>query len=125
YTRALAELEPDDVEGRHRALKGRGIVRYRLARHDGSLADLALARQLAETSGDVLAQADVMLEESMALDWLLEWHRSRELAEGAQRLVGKDGPPVLEARIVLALGRSFHRFNQDKEAAELLREAAR
>jgi hypothetical protein len=125
YSRALAELDDGDRDARQRALKGRGIVRYRLARHDGSLADLALARQLATESGDTVAQADVMLDESMALDWLLEWHRSRELAEGARVLVGNRAPAVLAARLVLALGRSCHRFNQDREAAELLREAAR
>jgi tetratricopeptide (TPR) repeat protein len=125
YTRALAELDEADDEGRQRALKGRGIARYRLARHDGSLADLALARELAVKSGDPIAQADVMLDESMALDWLLEWHRSRELAERARSIVREGAPPPLEARIRLALGRSFHRFNQDREAADLLRDAAR
>jgi hypothetical protein len=125
YSRALAELDDAALDSRQRALKGRGMVRYRLARHDGSLTDLARARELATESGDVLAQADVMLNESMALDWLLEWHRSRELAEGARRLVKSGTAPMFEARVTLALGRSFHRFNQDREAAELLREAAR
>jgi eukaryotic-like serine/threonine-protein kinase len=125
YTRALAELDDAEDEGRQRAFKGRGIVRYRLARHDGSLADLAIARELAAKSGDVIAQADVMLDESMALDWLFEWHRSRELAERARKLVTRSAPPSLEARVLLALGRSFHRFNEDREAAQLLREAAR
>ena len=125
YTRALAELDDAEDEGRLRAFKGRGIVRYRLARHDGSLADLAIARELATKSGDVIAQADVMLDESMALDWLFEWHRSRELAERARKLVTSSAPPSLEARVLLALGRSFHRFNEDREAAQLLREAAR
>ena len=32
--------------------------------------------------------------------------------------------PALQARVLLALGRSLHRFNQDREAAELLRQAA-
>jgi tetratricopeptide (TPR) repeat protein len=125
YSRALADQGDVEPEARQRALKGRGIVRYRLARHDDSLADLALARQLAVESGDAIAQADVMLDESMALDWLLEWHRSRELAEGARKILKDGAPPVLEARLTLALGRSYHRFNQDREAAELLREAAR
>jgi tetratricopeptide (TPR) repeat protein len=124
YTRALAELDETELEGRLRGYKGRGIVRYRLARHDGSIADLALARELAVKGGDAVVQADVMLDESMALDWLFEWHRSRELAERARSLVPA-GAPLLEARIELALGRSFHRFNEDHEAAKLLREAAR
>ncbi|MET0591900.1 MAG: protein kinase, partial [Polyangiaceae bacterium] len=125
YTRALAELEESNVDARLRALKGRGIVRYRLGRYDGSLADLELARELATHGGDPIAQADVMLEESTALDWLFEWRRSRELAERARELVATDAPLGLKARVLLALGRSNHRFNQDKEAAELLRDATR
>jgi len=62
-------------------------MRYRLGRHDGSLADLAQARELAVQGGDAIAQADVMLDEAMALDWLFEWRRSRELAERARDLV--------------------------------------
>jgi eukaryotic-like serine/threonine-protein kinase len=75
--------------------------------------------------GDAATQADVMLDESMALDWLFEWHRSRDLAGLAQELVRGQALPALQARVLLAVGRSFHRFNQDSEAIELLREADR
>jgi hypothetical protein len=34
-------------------------MRYRLGRHDGSLSDLARARELAEKSGDAVVEADV------------------------------------------------------------------
>ena len=125
YTHALAELDDTEQDKRLGALKGRGIVRYRLGRYDGSLSDLAQARELAGASGDPITQADVMLDESMALDWLLEWHRSRELAERARELTAGREEPLLRARVLLALGRSLHRFNQDDEAADLLREAVR
>jgi tetratricopeptide (TPR) repeat protein len=125
YTRSLGQLAPDQAEARLRSHKGRGIMRYRLARYDDSLADLAEAHQLALGRDDPRVVVDVMLDESMALDWVLEWQRSRELAERAQRLVGDDPDPVLRARVLLAVGRSFHRFNQDREAATPLREAVR
>jgi tetratricopeptide (TPR) repeat protein len=129
YTRALAQLADDDQGSRLRAFKGRGIMRYRLGRQDGSLADLAQARELAVQGGDAIVQADVMLDEAMALDWLFEWRRSRELAERARDLVSgvlnRPVGAVLEARVLLALGRSVHRFNQDHEAAVVLRAAAR
>ena len=74
---------------------------------------------------DAANQADVLLDEAMALDWLMEWRRSRDLAERARTLVPAGAPPALEARVLLALGRSLQRFNQDEESVELLREAAR
>jgi tetratricopeptide (TPR) repeat protein len=125
YTRTLAQLDETDQSERLRALKGRGVMRYRLGRLDDSRADLAQAREIAMRGGDLLSQADVVLDESMALDWLNEWPRSRELAELARTLVPRDAPPVLEARVLLALGRSLYRFNREAEAAELLREAER
>jgi eukaryotic-like serine/threonine-protein kinase len=125
YTRALAQLDAGDSRRRMQALKGRGITRYRLVRHDDALADLAQARALAEEGSDRLTQADVMLEESTALDFVLEWRRSRELAERVRALVPPPAPAALEARILMALGRSLHRFNQDQEAAVQLRAAAR
>jgi len=124
YSQALSQLDDTDRERRLKILKGRGIARYRLGRHDGSLVDFAEARELAFALGDRILQADVMLDESMALDWLFEWHRSRELAEKARDLVGDLHQPTLWARALLAVGRSLHRFNRDEEGAVLMREAA-
>ena len=124
YTHALSQLDPAEEEPRLRALKGRGIMRYRLGRYEGSLYDLAQARELAARSGDPLVQADVMLDESMALDWVFDWRRSRDLAERARELVQKTQAPGLQARLQLALGRSLHRFNQDREAVVVLRQAS-
>jgi serine/threonine protein kinase/tetratricopeptide (TPR) repeat protein len=126
YTRALGQLRDEDEGRRLRALKGRGIVRYRLARYTGSLEDLAQAHELALRGGDPLTVVDVMLDESMALDWTFGWRRSRDLAERARELLaGLPVTPALEARVLLAIGRGFHRFNQDHEAAPVLREAVR
>jgi serine/threonine protein kinase len=125
YTHALAQLPAGDEDRRLLALKGRGIARYRLGRYADAITDLAQAEELAVKVGDAFTQADVMLDESTALDWLFEWHKSRDLAGLAQELVRGVNAPALQARVLLAVGRSFHRFNQDREAADLLREAAR
>jgi tetratricopeptide (TPR) repeat protein len=129
YTRALTHIDESDGRRRLRAFKGRGIMRYRLGRYDGSLADLDQALTLAVTSGDAVTEADVLLDQSMALDWLYEWRRSSELAERARALVEDPAVaaavPSLHARVLLALGRSQQRFNEDREAAPLLREAVR
>src|SRR6185436_1275600 len=100
-----------------------GIMRYRLGRQDGSLADFAEARILAARRGDTITEAGLLLDEAMARDWLFDYRRSRELADQARALVGPGAPAALEARVLLAVGRSLHRFNQDREAAPVLRQA--
>jgi tetratricopeptide (TPR) repeat protein len=125
YSQALSHLDDAQEAGRLRALQGRGNMRYRLGRYQGSREDLALARDLAVRGGDPATQVDVMLDESMALDWLFEWSSSRELAERARELARGLSAPALQARVLLAVGRSLTRFNQDREAADLLRQASR
>ncbi len=125
YTHALAQLPPGDEDRRLMALRGRGISRYRMGRYADSIEDLRQAEELAVRVADPVTQALVMLDESDALDWVFEWHRSRDLACLAQELLrGVDAAP-LQARVLLAVGRSFHRFSQDREAIELLRLAVR
>ena len=125
YNRALAQLAESDQTGRLRALRGRGVMRYRLWRLEESLADLAQARELATARGDVATIADILVEEATALDWLFQYAQSRQRAEQARDLFRTGAPIALEARILLALGRSLNRFNEDLEAAKLLREAER
>jgi eukaryotic-like serine/threonine-protein kinase len=125
YSRSLGQLGEDAVENRLRVFRGRGIMRYRLGRHDDSLADLARAWELAVIGSSAFTRTDVLLDESMALDWLFDWPRSRELAERAQALMPEDAPAALRARVLLARGRSLHRFNRDAEAAVPLRQAER
>jgi eukaryotic-like serine/threonine-protein kinase len=141
YTRALSQLAgpeparepgnynnrlPDAVaeDQRLRALKGRGIMRYRLGRHAGALEDLAAARELASRGSDRYTLIDVMLEEATALDWLFEWHRSRELAERSRELAVGLEAPALQARVLMAVGRSLNRFSRDQEAVEVMRQAS-
>ena len=64
-----------------------------------------------------------MLDESMALDWLFEWP-ARAIWPSGRGSWSRPARRPLQARVLLALGRSLHRFNQDQEAVELLREAA-
>ncbi len=126
YSRALGQLEEADLGNRLRAFQGRGIMRYRVARHEGSRDDLAQARALAFQGDDRRTQVEVLLDEAEALDWLFEWQRSRELAEQAQALAEGLAEPALalQARVLMALGRSAQRFNRDPEAAAALRAAS-
>src|SRR5262249_35417073 len=76
YTRALEHLGAQEESARLAAFRGRGIMRYRVGRYDNSLADFAAARDLALRFGDAATQAEILLDEAMALDWLDEARQS-------------------------------------------------
>jgi tetratricopeptide (TPR) repeat protein len=109
------------------ALRGRGLMRHRLARYDDALRDYERACVLAIEVGDVAAEIGVRLDQATALDWLEDWHHSRELAQkassAAQKLLGGPGA-LLEARLIMARARAHHRFYENTEAAPLFLEAA-
>jgi tetratricopeptide (TPR) repeat protein len=125
YSSALDQMADTDDGLRLRALRGRGVVRYRITRHDDALADLRKARELAGRTGDRELEAHIVFDAAMALDWLCEWTESRRIAEQARDLMAGGGSPLLEARLAQALGRSACRFNNYAEGIELLEQAAR
>nr|WP_240359711.1 serine/threonine-protein kinase [Pyxidicoccus trucidator] len=105
YSAAL-ELLPAGEDGfRLELLSGRGRVRYRLQRIDDALEDLRAARALAEARGDVVREADLLLEEATALDWRDDPDGSTALLEQALRCLGDAVPPELAARHALAQAR--------------------
>jgi tetratricopeptide (TPR) repeat protein len=124
YSSALQYLEEGDVARRLVALRGRGIMRYRSNRYDDALADFGAARGFARQVQDTFVEADLFLHESMALDWLTDYHRSRALAEQARPLVEPLHSALLDARLKEALGRTACRFNDEVTGIELLRAAA-
>ncbi|AUX27369.1 protein kinase [Sorangium cellulosum] len=107
------------------ALRGRGLMRYRLGRYHDALADFASARAIARARGDVPAQIDILLDEATALDWMEEFKSSEERVKEAGVLASKITlSPALAARLSLGVGRSLHRFSREEEAASALRYAA-
>jgi tetratricopeptide (TPR) repeat protein len=110
-----------------RVLRERGLLRYRLTRYDEARRDLGRARELAAGQGSRALELAVDLDEATVLDWMEEWHASRDLVERARRLAGEldGGPgPLLEARLAMGLGRSACRFAEYEDAARLLLDAA-
>lgn len=105
YSAALELLPRGDDALRLELLSGRGRVRYRLQRIDDALADLRAARALAEARGDVVREADLLLEEATALDWQDDPDGSTALLEQALRCLGDSVPPELAARHALARAR--------------------
>jgi tetratricopeptide (TPR) repeat protein len=124
FTRVLALLDPGDRRGGMAARRGRGIMRYRLSRHEDAIADLAEARADARALGDVEAEIDLLLDEAMALDWLGRFEQSRELAEAAEGRLRQVASARLEARVLKALGRAAVRGEELERATALLAQAA-
>ncbi|WP_437944499.1 protein kinase [Sorangium sp. So ce281] len=120
-------LERDDAStrARARALAGRGRARYRLQRFEESLADLRAARALAEAAGDRARAAELLLEEATALDWLEDFPASAAIAARAAELCAGLGDARLDARCLLAGGRSDCRDQRVDEGIPKLERAAR
>lgn len=120
-SRALALLGGDHPR-RAVALHDRGAMRYRLGRYAEALDDLRAARDAAESP---LEQADLLLEEAMALDWMVDYTRSREAAARADRLLADVDavPPVLALRLLVARGRTAVRLGDLDGAGSILRQA--
>ncbi|MEP7122375.1 MAG: protein kinase [Byssovorax sp.] len=124
-TATLELLDEADVTRRERALGGRGKVRYRLHRSEEALCDLRAARALAEARGDAAAAVDLLLEEATVLDWLEDFLASSIAGEEAAARARDLGDPRLDARCLLALGRSACRTERVAEGILQVEEASR
>ncbi|HYO57531.1 protein kinase domain-containing protein [Archangium sp.] len=125
YTRALDLLDAEDQRRRFTALRGRGLMRYRVGRYEDSLADFAAARELARQLGALSDQVDLLLDEAMAYDWINDYARSEERVYSAQELAfaEKLQSPLLQVRLLLGLGRAQFRNGQWEECCEPLQQA--
>jgi eukaryotic-like serine/threonine-protein kinase len=112
YARALelgeAALEPG-------ARRGRAEMRYRLGRYEDALADWARCRELARE--DAALEAELLLDEATALDWMGDRVRSGERVAAARALAGAEPAPRLQVRLLVAEARSLWRLRgADAEA---------
>jgi tetratricopeptide (TPR) repeat protein len=124
HTRGLEQLAPDDARGRFVALRGRGLVRYRLGRYEDAIADLVAAQGRARALRDPAGEVECLLDEATALDWMNDYVRSAERVEAAVELAGPAPAPLAAARIALARGRTLLRAARWPEAAAALEAAA-
>jgi tetratricopeptide (TPR) repeat protein len=123
YSRALEQPSAGEGIDRGAAYRGRGLMRYRIGRYHDALADFSCAREMAIHRGDVAAQAEILLDEATALDWMDDYKASEHCVEAARTLVAHASSPILDARLLLGLGRSAFRFSRNKDAALLLERA--
>jgi tetratricopeptide (TPR) repeat protein len=124
YSRALELLDPADEARGLTALRGRGLMRYRIGRYEDSLADFARAREWARRVGNVRAEVELLLDEAMALDWVSEYVRSEERVLEAQGLASRVESPYVQARLLLGLGRAQLRQGLWDDACPPLEAAA-
>jgi tetratricopeptide (TPR) repeat protein len=119
YSRALGNLAEAPSLERLAALRGRGLMRYRLDRHEDSVADLTAARAIARVLGDRATEVDCLLDEATALDWMGDHQRSLDRSREAQALA-RQPAPAQQARLDLAHGRALFRGGQWAGAAAAL-----
>ncbi len=124
YSQAIEQMPSALDQRRMAACRGRGLMRYRLGRYEDACTDFGAARESAHRLGDLATEIEVLLDEATALDWADEYRRSNELVEKAKALAPGPRTPLIDARLLLGLGRSAFRFSRDAEAAQLLEEAA-
>ena len=122
YGSAVENLPEDDGGAlRAEAVQGRGLMRFRLGRLEDGLKDLTGARALAHAAADRAKEVELLLDESMVLDWLNDYGRSAALTAQAEALyreslTGGDRSPLLDARVAFAQGRTLHRQEKETEA---------
>jgi tetratricopeptide (TPR) repeat protein len=96
-------------------------MRYRLGRYEDSLVDYARARELAR---DPVLDAELLLDEATALDWMGEYARSAACLDAARASLAGSGSPRLLVRQLVAEGRSSWRRNGPcADATDLLERA--
>lgn len=124
YSRALELLDDNDAQRGLTALRGRGLMRYRIGRYEDSRTDFARARDWARRVGDARVEVELLLDEAMALDWVSEYVRSEERVLEAQALAPNVASPYVQARLLLGLGRAQLRQGKWDEACPPLEAAA-
>jgi tetratricopeptide (TPR) repeat protein len=124
YSRGIAQLDAADLRQRANALRGRGLMRYRMSRGD-SVDDLTAALAATRSLGDRGAELEIILETAIALDWMAEYHRATELIRDATVLMETldDRSDFLRASVLVGQGRAHWRSGEREGAIETLRRA--
>jgi tetratricopeptide (TPR) repeat protein len=123
YSRSLESLPAGATAERLAALRGRGLMRSRVARHRDAVSDLAAAVGAARALRDADAERHALLDEAGALDWMNDFSAARACVEEAAVVAGPVSPH-LGARLALGRGRALFRASRAAEAVPPLEGAA-
>ena len=121
YGNAVENFRADGDSLRAEATRGRGLMRFRLGRFEDALKDLATAHAQPGPLGPE-KEVELLLDESMVLDWLRDHVRAAALTARAEKLyedaaATTQRSSLLDARIAFAKGRTLHRQDKEAEAA--------
>ena len=119
----LAEI-PENQNRQIRARRGLGIMRFRLGRFEDALKELSVARQVAHAVQAVEDEIDLLLEESLVLDWLKDWTKAAQLTERAETLAAGSSDALLGAKLLYAQGRTLHRADKTDQACAYFEKSA-
>jgi tetratricopeptide (TPR) repeat protein len=123
YKNALENLPEEDDTGHITAARGRGLMRFRLGRHEDAMKDFRLATERARKIDARLAQVELLLDEGIALDWLQDFSQAGEVVTKAEEVARTESlPPTLRARLLLGLGRRAFRAEKLTEAHDIFAE---
>jgi tetratricopeptide (TPR) repeat protein len=100
-------------------------MRYRTGRYHDALTDFSCARAMAQERADVAEQIEILLDEATTFDWMDDYKGSEERVDEAEALLPGVESSLLEARVLLGVGRTAHRFSRNELAAALLEQSER
>ncbi len=124
YKNALENVPDADDEAQIAASRGRGLMRFRLGRHEDASKDLDVALERARKVGAKIPQVDLLLDQAIVLDWASQWQRSAVVSDEAVALAKDEAlPPAVQARLYMAQGRSLYRADKMIPAGEWLQKA--
>jgi tetratricopeptide (TPR) repeat protein len=107
-----------------RARQGLGTMRFRLGRYEDALQELSTAREAAHVAAVRESEIDLLLEESLVLDWLKDWTKAAQLAELAGTLAIDLDNPLIGAKLIYAQGRTLHRADKTDQACAYFEKSA-
>jgi len=123
YGSALANL-PDQRDVRFSAAaRGRGLMRFRLGRHELALGDLRVAGACARDLELRDLHCEILLDEATVLDWTCDFARSAELVETANA-IETSWSELLSVRLMTNVARVHHRRGEADACVRLASEAA-
>jgi tetratricopeptide (TPR) repeat protein len=126
FGHALANLDQDDEARIASAARGRGLMRFRLGRHEDALRDLRRARECAETLCNRELALDLLLDEATVLDWMRDFAQAAALVRSAaDSEQAQKSSPLVAVKLSIGLARIHHRLAEAETCIKLGAEAVR
>jgi eukaryotic-like serine/threonine-protein kinase len=124
FRNAVENVPDADDENQIAATRGRGLMRFRLGRHEDSAKDLAAALARAQRIGAQLAQIELLLDEGILLDAVFQRKQAEVVVAEAEAIAKTQTlSETMHPRLLMGMGRSHMRADRFAPAHELLTRA--